>query len=515
MTFPSPAATLSEAAGTPALATRGLTKRFPGVVAVDAVDLSLGAGEVVALLGPNGAGKSTLIQMLAGVHAAGSYEGDITLGGEPYRPAGVEAAERAGVVVIPQEVNVVPDLSVAENMFLNGEPTRFGLIDRAGMEAAAIAELAAFDVKVGADVRMGSLDLATQQLVIIARALSKRARVLILDEPTAALTEGEAMRLFERIRQLRSRGMAVVFVSHRLSEVFAIADRVVVMRDGRIAGDHRIADTSRESVVQQMVGQMLGPAARAARTLGPVALQVDDLVVGDPGQPDRRHVDGVDLAVRHGEILGLFGLVGAGCGAVAKATFGAWHGHVTGTIRIDGEVVPGTGPAHSVRAGMGMMSQDRRETLIADHSIADNIVLASLRSVARGGLLDVEQKRAVAQHHVTALRIRTRSVDQAVGSLSGGNQQKVQVARWLAAESRVLLLDDPTRGVDVGARAEIHALLGALADTGCAMLWVSSDTEELHAVCDRVLVMRHGRIVAELPGEEATEARLLSVAAGA
>ena len=238
----------------PVLRARALTKRFPGVVAVDAMDVDIRGGEVVALLGPNGAGKSTFIQVLSGVHAAGSYDGAMEMGGGPYRPASVEDAERAGVVLIPQEVNVVPDMTVGQNMFLNAEPVRFGLIDWPGLYASARDELRDFGVDVAATERMGTLDLATQQLVVIARALAKKARLLILDEPTAALTEGETQRLFEQLRALRARGVAIVFVSHRLSEVFAIADRILVMRDGRLIGDHDVGSVTRDQVIGEMVG---------------------------------------------------------------------------------------------------------------------------------------------------------------------------------------------------------------------------------------------------------------------
>jgi ABC-type sugar transport system ATPase subunit len=399
-------------------------------------------------------------------------------------------------------------------MFLNNEPGRFGLIDWPRLSAAAAAELRDFGVQVSVEARMGSLDLATQQLVIIARALAKRARILILDEPTAALTESETSRLFDRLRDLRGRGVAIIFVSHRLSEVFAIADRILVMRDGRIAGDHRVSATSREAVVREMIGSLAGLPQRVTRTIGDVALHVDHLTVRDPEQRDRLHVDDVGLSVRTGEIVGLFGLVGAGCSAVAQAIFGAWAGAVAGSVQLAGRAIRAGDPVEAVAAGIGMMSQDRRETLVADHSIADNIVLASLRALAPRGFLDVERKRAVARDQVASLRIRARSIDDRVGSLSGGNQQKVQVARWLTAGASVLLLDDPTRGVDVGARAEIHGLLTRLAADGSAMLWVSSDAEELCQVCDRVLVMRQGRIVAEVSGREASEERLLSLAAG-
>ena len=502
------------AGAAPVLSARRLTKRFPGVVAVDGVDLEIEPGRIVALLGPNGAGKSTFIQVVAGVHPAGSYEGEMALGGAPYRPGSVEDAERAGVVLIPQEVNVVPEMTVGQNMFLNAEPTRFGLIDWPGLYAAASRELAGFDVDVPATERMGVLDLATQQLVIIARALSKRARLLILDEPTAALTESETLRLFERLRALRERGVAIIFVSHRLSEVFAIADRILVIRDGRLTGDHRVGDVSRDQVIGEMVGAMGSSGARRARHPGEPVLEVADLTVADPQRAGRDRVTDASLTVRAGEIVGLFGLVGAGCSALVQGVFGATGGHVSGSLRLLGSPYQPSTPSAAVARGLGLMSQDRRESLVADHSIADNMVLASLDAIARLGFLDVERKRAIARDQTVALRIRAPSIDTVVRSLSGGNQQKVQVARWLVAGTRVLLLDDPTRGVDVRARAEIHALLADLADAGCGLLWVSSDAEELVDVADRIVIMRHGRVAVELSAAEATESRLLAEAAG-
>lgn len=509
---PAPAASRM-GVGAALLTTYGLTKRFPGVLAVDDLSLDVRAGEIMALLGPNGAGKSTLIQVLAGLHPPSSYTGGMAIDGAPYRPASVADAERDGVVLIPQEINVVPDMSVAENMFLDNQPTWLGMIDRPRMLASARDGLRDFGVEVAVETRMGSLDLATQQLVVIARAFAKRARLLILDEPTAALTEGETHRLFEHLRELRARGVAVTFVSHRLTEVFAIADRILVMRDGRVHGDHLVPQTTRQQVVQEMVGAIkaVDPTATAA---GAVVLEVADLHVHDPDEPDHLRVVGASLTLRAGEVVGLFGLVGAGCGVLAQALFGSWPGRVRGSVRMDGEEIGGLDPAQSVRKGIGMMSQDRRETLMLDASVADNIVLASLAALSPRWILDVQRKESVAARQTAALHIRSPSTAQRVGALSGGNQQKVQVARWLTAGSRVLLLDDPTRGVDVGARAEIHGLLRSMAAAGCAELLVSSDAEELLEVCDRILIMRSGAIVQEMAAAEATETAMLSAAAG-
>ncbi|MGH2615902.1 MAG: sugar ABC transporter ATP-binding protein [Thermomicrobiales bacterium] len=496
------------------LQTHGLTKRFPGVLAVDDVDLAISPGEIVALLGQNGAGKSTVIQILSGVHPHGSYDGEIEIDGQPYAPANVSAAEDAGVVLIPQEVQAVPDLTVAENMFLNAEPGRLGIVDRLQRLVRAGEILREFDVDVDPQARMGALDLATQQLVVIARALSKRARLLILDEPTAALTECEAQRLFARMRALRARGVACVFVSHRLAEVFAIADRILVMRDGRLLGDHLTVETTRAKVVTEMIGGALAEIVASGPARESVALEVAGLTIYDADQPKRKRVDDVNFSLHEGEILGLFGLLGAGSGTVAEAIFGAWPGRVAGEIRLGGRAVAIEKPADAIARGVGLLAQDRRQALIHDHSVADNVVLASLPAISPHGVLDLDRKRLRTRALVDRLQIRAPSITTRVATLSGGNQQKVQVARWLAAGSRVLLLIDPTRGVDVGARAEINRLWQALAAEGYALLLVSSEAEELTEICDRVLVLRHGRLASEHRGERITVERLLHAAAG-
>jgi D-xylose transport system ATP-binding protein len=498
----------------PLLTARGLTKQFPGVLAVDGVDFTIEAGEIVALLGQNGAGKSTVIQILAGAHPHGSYEGDVAIDGLPFQPASVSAAEAAGVVLIPQEVNVVPDLSVGENMFLNAEPGRFGIVDRLELFVRAAAVLREFDVDVDPGARMGALDLATQQLVVIARALSKRARLLILDEPTAALTETEAQRLFDRMRALRARGVACIFVTHRLAEVFAIADRILVMRDGRLHGNLPIGATSRREVVAAMIGGTAAELASEGHARDAVALRVEHLTVFDAEEPGRVRVGDLSFTLHAGEILGLFGLLGSGCGAVAEALFGAWPGHVAGQVQIDGRVASIWEPAAAIAHGMGMIPQDRRASLIYDHSIIANVVLANLPAFSPRGVRDRDRERLSAESHATRLAIRAPSVDARVATLSGGNQQKVQVARWLAAGSRVLLLVDPTRGVDVGARAEINRLWQALASEGFALLLASSEAEELVEVCDRVLVLRQGRLASEYRGEAISVGQLVHAAAG-
>jgi ABC-type sugar transport system ATPase subunit len=509
----------------PLLTAAGIVKRFPGVLALDRLDLTIHEGEIVALLGQNGAGKSTIMQILAGVHPHGSYEGTITMRGRPFAATTVGQARAQGVALVAQEVNVVGELSVAENMFLGAEPTRFGFLDEPVRLARARAALAGFGVDVDARAPMASLDLATQQLVTIAAALSRDARLLILDEPTAALTAEEAQRLFERMRALKARGVSCIFVSHRLAEVFAIADRIVVMRDGRVGGVYPGEPAARDEVVRAMLGSALADEGRgtsAAPAAEDVALEVRDLVVRDAGGARRPLVAGLGLRVARGEILGLFGLLGAGCGEAALAIFGAWEGPVTGRVLIGGAEAPIRTPADAVARGIGLVAQDRRQSLVHEHTVAENIVMASLHKTARAGagavtrrgFLDVAAVRRVATDYVRRLAIKVPSVDTMVGTLSGGNQQKVQVARWLASGAKILLLVDPTRGIDVGTRHEINALWRQLAADGHALLLVSSEAEELARVCDRVLVLRNGALAGEVGRAELDEERLLRLAAG-
>ena len=501
------------------LTVRGVGKSFGRTIAVDELSFDLATSEIVALLGENGAGKSTIIGVLAGLFGQ-DYSGEITFDGLPYLPADVADAERHGIVLIAQEINVVPELTVARTLFLNNEPTRFGFVDGLAMRRAAASILDDFGIEVAAEARIGDLDLAHQQLVMIARALHKDARVLILDEPTAALTGDEAQRLFDRLRDYRHRGTTCVFVSHRLAEVFAIADRILVMRDGTLVGDHRADDTGRSEIVSEMLGETLGESSgrRSAAAVGtPVDgrhLAVRGLTVPSLRAGARPLVDDVSFEVAGGEIVGLFGLIGSGAGVVGKAIFGAWRGPVNGDVEIDGASLDVSTPQDAIDQGIGYVTQDRRDALVGIHSIADNVVLASLFEFRRGAFLDGAKVRTESRQRVAQLAIRAPDETAAVATLSGGNQQKVQVARWLVADTPILLLDDPTRGVDVGARAEIHEILVELAASGRTLLLVSSDASELVTVCSRILVMRDGCLVGQFAADETTEGELIEVAAG-
>lgn len=496
-----------------ALSAKHLTKRFPGVVAVDDVSLTINSGEIVALLGQNGAGKSTLIQIIAGLHPAGSFTGDIVLAGRSYHPRNVAEAESAGVALVPQEINIAPELSVAENLFLNAEPSRWGFLDHPLRLARAAEALHDFGLDIDPSLPMKALDLASQQLALIARALSKNVDLLILDEPTAALTEGEAQKLFERMRLLARRGMAIIFVTHRLAEVFSVSDRIIIMRDGRICGAHATAEVTRAKVIAQMVGRTLAPVERRMAAGLPAAISVENLKVFDPDSAARLRVNDISLTVAQGEIVGLFGLVGSGCIEAAVALYGAWSGRREGAIAVAGTPAALADPAESVALGIGFMAQDRRDCLMLDQTVHDNTILASLARLSPHGFIDGARARRTTSGLVHDLAIKTRSIDTWVGTLSGGNQQKVQVARWLAADARIFILVDPTRGVDIGARSEIKRVWARLAEEGRSILIASTDAEELVDICDRVLVLRAGKIEGEVSRGDLTEERILGMAA--
>jgi ABC-type sugar transport system ATPase subunit len=496
-----------------ALSAEHLTKRFPGVVAVDDVSLTIDRGEIVALLGQNGAGKSTLIQIIAGLHAAGSFAGEIALAGKSYHPRNVAEAEAAGVALVPQEINIAPELSVAENLFLNAEPSRWGILDHPLRLARAAEALRDFGLAIDPAMAMKALDLATQQLALIARALSKNVDLLILDEPTAALTEGEAQKLFERMRLLAQRGVAIIFVTHRLAEVFSVSDRIIIMRDGRICGTHATAEVTRAAVVAQMVGRALAPVERRGAATLPAAISVEHLKVFDPDDAARLRVDDIALSVAQGEIVGLFGLVGSGCIEAAVALYGAWPGKREGVITLAGVPAMLADPEESVSLGIGFMAQDRRDCLMLDQSVHDNVIVAGLAKLSSRGFIDDAQARRATDGRVHDLAIKTTSIETWVGTLSGGNQQKVQVARWLVADARIFILVDPTRGVDIGARSEIKRLWAKLAEAGRSILIASTDAEELVDICDRVLVLRAGRIVGEVARDDLSEERILGMAA--
>ncbi len=491
----------------PLLEARSLSKSFPGVRALKGVSLSVQRGELLAVIGENGAGKSTLMKILAGVQVADS--GEILLDGRPVALRSVHDALANGIALIHQELNLADNLDVAANIFLGREPRRFGLIDTARMEREAGRFLDAVGLDVKPDTLVGSLAIGQQQRVEIAKALSTQARVLIMDEPTSSLSAREVGILFKVIRDLRARGVGIVYISHRLGEVKLLADRVAVLRDGENSGGLARDEISHAAMVKLMVGRDLSQFyPHEPHQPGAVALEVSRLRT--PAHP--RHE--VSFRVRAGEIVGLAGLVGAGRTDVLLSLFGVTPA-LGGTIRVSGKDVSPRSPLEAIQAGMALVPEDRkRQGVVLEMPVRENISLASVRRDQRHGFLDRDREAGLSAEMIGAMRIRTAGDRQAVQFLSGGNQQKVVLGKWLAIEPRVLFLDEPTRGIDVGAKQEIYKLMEDLARKGVAILFVSSEMEEILGMSDRVLVMHEGRLAGELGRGELSDEAVMHLATG-
>jgi ABC-type sugar transport system ATPase subunit len=484
-----------------------ISKSFPGVRALDAVDFTLRAGEVHALVGENGAGKSTLIKIFSGVYQPDS--GEIRVDGQPVAIGSAQESQALGIVPVHQEIHLVPLLSVAENIFLGRQPLRGrGFIDHAGMERQAAEILEGLGIRVDVRALVTDLSVARRQMVSIARALSSNARVIILDEPTASLSERETQILFEIIRRLKERGVAVIYISHRLEEIFAIADRVTVMRDGRIVGTQPVTETRLEQIIAMMVGREMSELFRKEEVpIGAPVLQVDDLCVAGV-------LRDVSFTLHQGEILGLAGLVGAGRSELARAIFGADR-YDRGNVLLEGRPLRARHPRDAVARGVGLAPEDRKQQgLIMGLPVAQNITLANLFRRQRLGFFSLRAEKQTAETYVKRLGIRTPDVERQVAFLSGGNQQRVVIARWLETRPKVLILDEPTQGVDVGAKAEIHGLMVELARAGVGILLISSDLPEVLQMSDRVLVMHEGRITGRFSRQEATQEMVMRSATG-
>ncbi|WP_240197027.1 sugar ABC transporter ATP-binding protein [Nonomuraea lactucae] len=489
------------------LALAEASKSFGAVRALREVSLRLVAGEAHALAGENGAGKSTLVKILSGVHRPDN--GRILLDGAPVdfgRPAD---AQQAGVAVIYQEPTLFPDLSIVENIFMGRQPrTRFGRIDRTAMSEQARRLFARLGVHLDPEQAARGLSIADQQLVEIAKALSRDARVLIMDEPTAALSGNEVARLFGVVNALREQGCAVLFISHRLDEIFELCQRVTTLRDGTLVAEHLIADITPDDLVRRMVGRDLDALyPKQDSAPGEIALEVHRLT--------REGVfTDVSFQVRRGEIVALAGLVGAGRTEVVRTVFGIDR-QDAGWVEVGGRRLRPASPTAAMAAGLALVPEDRRQQgLVMDLSIERNVALTGLADVRRGPLISRAAEHARARDWAVRLRLKFARLSDPVGVLSGGNQQKVVLAKWLARKPSVLIVDEPTRGIDVGTKAEVHRLLSELAVSGVAVLMVSSELPEVLGMADRVLVMHEGRLVAELPRDEATEESVMSAATG-
>jgi rhamnose transport system ATP-binding protein len=491
---------------TPRVALAGISKRFAATAALSDVSLGLLPGEIHALVGENGAGKSTLVKILAGVHQPDS--GTILIEGEPTVIHGPAQSRALGIAVVHQEPRLFPDLTVAENVFIGHAPSGvLGSIDWRAMRKAAQALFAELDVQfdVGAPVR--GLSMADQQLIEIAKALSVEASVLILDEPTASLSAHEVERLFTIVRRLRDRGVAIMFVSHRLDEVFALCDSATVFRDGRHVITAPTAALTTADLIRHMVGRTVSLFPKVENPIGDVLLEVSGLTrVGV--------FRDISFDVRAGEIVGLAGLVGAGRTEVARVLFGIDR-RDSGEVRLAGTPVAFSSPSAAMSAGIAYLPEDRhQEGLVLDFSIAHNVTLPILPRLFPRLLVREGRERAVATEHTEQFNVRMTGVDQEVGALSGGNQQKVVLAKWLASGPRVLILDEPTRGIDIGAKVEVHRLIADLAAQGLAIILISSDLPEVLAMSDRIIVLHEGRVTAEIPREQASQERVMFAATG-
>ncbi|HEY8476723.1 MAG TPA: sugar ABC transporter ATP-binding protein [Chloroflexota bacterium] len=498
---------MSGALSVPVLSLQGIVKTFPGVRALDHVDFDLYPGEVHALLGENGAGKSTLIKVVAGVYAPD--EGTMAVDGRPVRLASPSDALRLGVKVVYQELDLAPNLSVAENVFLGDYPRkRFGLVDWAALREQTVEALAAVGLQVDPWMPVGFLTVAQQQLVEIARAVSRQMRILILDEPTSALSPAEAEKLFQVIERLKARGVGIVYVSHKLDEIFRIADRVTVLRDGRRVLTKAVVEMTSQQLIASMVGRELTDLfPKSPGSPGAVVLDVR-------GLSTPRTLRNVSLRVRAGEVVGVFGLMGAGLEALGRAIFGL-DPSSTGEVFVGGQRLRPHDPSDAVTKGLGFLTENRKEDgLVLAQSVRFNMSLASLAAFARGGWIDRRRERSAVERFVERLSVRTPSLDQKVVFLSGGNQQKVLMARWMMKSLKALMLGEPTRGIDVGAKAEIHRLIDQMAREGLGVLIFSSEMQEVLGVSDRILVMHEGAITGEFSREEATQELLMAHAVG-
>jgi len=497
------------------LAARAVSKEFSGVRVLWDVDFELRRGEVHALMGENGAGKSTLMKILAGVHT--DYVGAIEVEGAAVQFAGVREAERAGIAIIHQELNLVPELPVADNIFLGREPLIAGLlVDRRAMRNAAQSLLHRLGIDLDPDVRIADLRVGEQQLVEIAKALSLEARILIMDEPTSALSAAECEILFKVVRQLARAGVAIIYISHRIDEVMAIADRVTVLRDGRHVVTAPIAELGREAIIRAMVGRAIDEhARRAAADRGAPILAVRDLSLEISRRQGAKQVlAGVSFDLHRGEVLGIGGLLGAGRTEILETIFGSAEGRRGGSIVLDGAAVEIASPIAAQKLGLALVPEDRKARgLHLTAPIRDNVALPSIGTISRFGFRAFAQEAALAKKAVTDLRIRCEGIEQAAQSLSGGNQQKVVIAKWLATAPSILLLDEPTRGIDVGAKREIYDLIFTLAGQGMAIIAVTSELPELLLLSDRILVMCEGRMTGMLDRAAASQEAVMRLAA--
>ncbi len=485
---------------------RQIDKSFPGVHALDHVDFNIRRGEVHALMGENGAGKSTLMKVLTGIYKMDS--GSIVFEGKEREFTTPKEAQDAGVVIVHQELNMINHLTVAQNIFIGREPKRGMFIDDNKMNKEAAKLFERLNIDINPKDKMMDLTVGKQQMCEIAKAVSHDAKVIVFDEPTAALTDGEIVELFDIIRDLRSKGMGIVYISHRMNEIEEISDRVTVMRDGTYVGTVNTVDTNKDEIISMMVGRVIYEDPKAESNVpadAPVVLKVENLNAG-------RMVKNVSFELRKGEILGFSGLMGAGRTETARAIFGADEKD-SGEIYINGQKVEIKSPEDAVNNGIGYLSEDRRRYgIVVEKTVAENVTMATLENYMSGSFIDEEAERKEAENYIEQLSIKTPSPYQKVSNLSGGNQQKVVIAKWLARDCDILIFDEPTRGIDVGAKNEIYQLMNELVAQGKSIIMISSEITEILRMSDRIMVMCEGSITGELDISEATQESIMHAA---
>lgn len=496
---------------------KNIVKEFPGVRALDGVSFALEEGEFHALVGENGAGKSTLMKVLSGVYPHGTYDGEILVTGETRAFAGVRDSERAGIAIVFQELSLVKGLTVGENIFLGREPSRLGVVNWSELYHRATKLLSELQLAIDPRIEVGSLGIGQQQLVEIAKALSQNAKILVLDEPTAALTESEVETLFDIIRKLTARGVGIIYISHKLDEVFAMADRITVLRDGKTVGTHEADELTIDKVISAMVGRNVGDIfPKTDHELGETAFEVKNLTVFSTDDNRKKIVDDVSFSVRKGEVLGIAGLMGSGRTETLMAIFGAAPNQSTCEVYVKGKRIRIDSPSDAIEHGVGFVTEDRkRYGLILQQTILDNVTLAGLKKISGAFLTHRTRETMAANGPMRSLRIKANSTLTITGTLSGGNQQKVVLGKWLLTNPNVLFLDEPTRGIDVGAKQEIYAEINKLAKEGLAIVLVSSELPEVLGLSDRMIVLRDGKVAGEFTRTEATPERVMAAATGA
>jgi putative multiple sugar transport system ATP-binding protein len=494
----------------------GITKSFPGVKALDDVNLHVAHGEIHALVGENGAGKSTLMKVLSGVYPHGSYDGEIVFEGGTLALSGIADSEKRGIIIIHQELALVPLLSIAENIFLGNEISKAGVIDWPETNSRTEKLLRKVGLNEKPSTRVDTLGVGKQQLVEIAKALSKEVKLLILDEPTAALQENDSEKLLDLLLEFKAQGISSILISHKLNEVSRVADRITVLRDGRTVStlDCHSETISEERIIRDMVGRdMAHRYPERTPKIGETLLEVTGWNVWHPRQPDRQMIRDVSLRVAAGEVVGIAGLMGSGRTELAMSLFGHSYGsNISGSVKLHGKEIDTSTVNRAIANGLAYVTEDRKALgLVLEENILRNTTLANLARVSRNGVIDNAEERQVAERYRKALAVRTPSVFQKVMNLSGGNQQKVVLSKWLFTEPEVLILDEPTRGIDVGAKFEIYSIINELAGQGRGVVMISSEMPELLGMCDRIYVMNEGAIAGELAMSEASQEKIMSM----